>query len=724
GFAWMLLSNLVSWHVVGWHSLEPGAMTAFGALFMLIGAWFLVVRFNLHGDPPHLGLRMTAFGRRIWVLLLANIVGELSWYLVNVFTALPFQFYTIWALFHILFSLYLVANFLDLCQFSPGQEWHIRPTIVLIGIGYVALFLRPCHVGKDSGNPRQPLEPTDLDSITIGWFDQIETAIKAVPNDGPVVFVAASGGGSRAALFTALVLEGLSHLQVQCHSETGKSAATAADRIVLFSSVSGGSLGTAYYLRHAVDPNTGMRGAPPSRETYRQTDVNDLKTRMAHFATIWTQRVATQAEKSAYEQIQKECDDLMEGKSDMLATAPWLFNSAFVDDMCTDFMAPLLRGVLFPGVERGQRVSRFWEDRFDWTGLDNHKGFPARAPVAFFNATNVETGTRLAIAFPRAPLELLQLPATESSKYQPKALSDIDGNYLLQLAEAVRLSANFPYGFQVAALRPNLLVMDGGIVDNTGIDTIVYLLEGLRHFAKASAPPKSVPRRAFDLLQTLKYRGVVLVEIDSGAKQTKPPTAALLFHTLWPPAQALENAGYANADLSKYDRIAAALQILNEPPVDSAKLGSGASSPHGQTPEFISALVTFTCNHSENVMTSWALGPDDKAKIIVQFLVDWQNTAKNFQLVYKNVCKTARLRREQRDAKPGSEKSRQLTDQRAELSEKLKDVPKLLMVDTLAKQRTYQEANQGANVATLNDTSPLLNKSEMQKLQKMWSDAK
>ena len=85
------------------------------------------------------------------------------------------------------------------------------------------------------------------------WLEHCENrldGIERLPGDGPVVLVAASGGGSRAALFTALLLEALARTDAQgkpLPAPAPKGAVPLHRRIAIISSVSGGSLGTAYY---------------------------------------------------------------------------------------------------------------------------------------------------------------------------------------------------------------------------------------------------------------------------------------------------------------------------------------------------------------------------------------------------------------------------------------------------------------------------------------------
>jgi hypothetical protein len=114
--------------------------------------------------------------------------------------------------------------------------------------------------------------------------------------------------------------------------------------------------------------------------------------------------------------------------------------SRFVASMATDFMAPLLRGVLNLKQERGASVSSFWTERFAWSGISDAAARGKNRPLVVFNATAVQTGTRVGIGFPALPAGLLK-PAIVPA--------DIDPSLRIALSEAVRLSANFPNGIRV-----------------------------------------------------------------------------------------------------------------------------------------------------------------------------------------------------------------------------------------------------------------------------------
>ena len=72
--------------------------------------------------------------------------------------------------------------------------------------------------------------------------------------------------------------------------------------------------------------------------------------------------------------------------------------------------------------------------------------------------------------------------------------------------------------------------------------------------------------------------------------------------------QALGNAAYVNADFATWQHIRVMKDVL-------AQEVRGVSVPRLHP-------LCIQCNHEENVMTAWALGPNDKAKVMVRFLIE------------------------------------------------------------------------------------------------------
>ena len=148
--------------------------------------------------------------------------------------------------------------------------------------------------------------------------------------------------------------------------------------------------------------------------------------------------------------------------------------------MSTDFMAPILRGVLTPFATRGDCLYHFWDQRFGWSGdyqnnLRRHgarsntpdsagreKRMPSRSsalhppagPLVLFNTTDVETGRRVVVGFPSIPegffLGSNQFPAEareaaavtdRSTNFAPVSLADYSPVTITELSLA-------PFGFR------------------------------------------------------------------------------------------------------------------------------------------------------------------------------------------------------------------------------------------------------------------------------------
>ena len=470
------------------------------------------------------------------------------------------------------------------------------------------------------------------------------------------------------------------------------------DHILMFSSVSGGSLATAYYLSQRYTHFSAVQMAPfkelwhhearkvstSPREKWTSTYRGEVFHRMYGIATalLKDERQREYPKDKTADAVFTECRHLVDGDwntdPNILKIAPWLPTSSFVDDMCLDYMAPLLRGVLDPNLERGESVTRFWEEQFKWENVNNytlhwqpagqsrpapkdgsHKAIPLvtnAAPLALFNACDVEQGSRLILGFPPLPPGLIHDPKPLGSRTLkgPAALTDHgDFYFAISLAEAVRLSANFPWGFEVAHLplhfdRERVLVLDGGIVDNSGIDSIVHLLRGLRAQEQAFLDIKSregptrassLQKRSANVMNQLRRRGVLLLQIDSGTKDIRSGHSGPLswlasrVSLVFRPFQALNNASYTNADLSTLDYDVILAKLLEPQAISSPQ-------PTPSWPPLI-WRVQLTCNNSENVMTAWSLGPDDKARVLVQFLIEWEHQQPRLKEALERVHATA-----------------------------------------------------------------------------------
>ncbi len=588
------------------------------------------------------------------------------------------------------------------------------------------------------------------------WFDRFLQRIREV-KEGPVVIVAASGGGSRAAIFTALVYETLSQTPIHPRNGSANEPRMWTDNIALISSVSGGSLATAYFVRNrgcGKQPRfTKLRNTTPDELNARLKgraeqmllelpkhqamdfnqeyfpDYNDnwsVEKKLAYitgrYPTLLTARTQRMKDRKrykaerdkekdklnhaphpdeagplrkslqekermladaedgigvleqflsmvqAYDFVRRLPDDTVPVEQPLLTTEQWkefhrVLESTMFDEMCLDFMAPLMRGALSPLIlDRGDSLARFWTNRFDWYDCTNFDGFAeckydeTLHPLVIFNASDVAQGTRLAIGFPTLPSNLWEpvYDASKSTRARPITLSEWGPNYKVSLARAVRMSSNFPFGFRAMELsaqdsRGNLTVkhhvLDGGIVDNTGLDTIYELFQALEWYATKNErechSEKIAPedlsyytKQAKTILQELRQRGVVILEIDAGAKPDERITGRLnLFAGLTEPIQALNNAAYMGADQDKALYIQELRRILNrnllELAGDDPRKEVSLAWYNDNRPA-TTLHVALECNHytpgetqpNPEVMTAWALGPKDKAEVVHRFLME------------------------------------------------------------------------------------------------------
>lgn len=233
--------------------------------------------------------------------------------------------------------------------------------------------------------------------------------------------ITAPGGGVHAAAWTAEVLCSLSHRYPRFQ-----------DSIALISAVSGGSVGTMFWLASCLQPN---------------------------------------------------CDENVREKVREAAMAPSLdaiaWGFAFPDLMrlsLPDWLARKFQSLEF---DRGKVLEEFWtkqlekvasrDEQFDFVTL-KRRIEDGELPSFVFNATIVETGQRFLIS----PVRIHQETGREC-----KELVNVYSNANLHLTTAARLSSTFPYVTPTCCplnRRGGYHVCDGGYADNEGIVTAVEWL--------------------------------------------------------------------------------------------------------------------------------------------------------------------------------------------------------------------------------------------------------
>jgi hypothetical protein len=677
-------------------------LTILGFLFLGLAACYLFgrwVKLWVRAERSH-----RAMGRILAWLLLSFAFGEAIWALAYFPWAnwlISYRLYAVWGVLRLVVLIVLVASLFDTLDEETAPPWRIFGLICVVLVALAFRVPNPESLRKPALPDGKPADPAD-------WARHLKARIDAIPKikdengkerKGPVVLVAASGGGSRAAIFAGLVLEALSR-ETFCEISKTKWG----DHIVLVSGVSGGSLGSARYI-------SGLGGQKDAKllEALKESIPLELASRMTKMAGefLVQQQEELNETKKAYknpddrkreelkrkeqtvkaaELTQRFCEWRLACELDpesekaknpsadakekaQLRDMEWVVRSPIMDSLCTDFMAPVLRGALTPLESRGQALRRFWSGGFGWgknldrTGYAAEGGKPSfdphNYPLAIYNSSDVRRGVRIAVGFPPLPADFLGAGAGAATatddwrpRYPPACLADLDNERAIYLTDAVALSANFPFGFNAITFdrrsgedRENLRrgedlavkILDGGIVDNTGIDTLFLVLEAIRAEALSTrAGPDPALYR--EIWEEFLDRRVYLVEIDSGAKPEKPGPATRFVSVLLDPLGSMNNASFTNAARDKHHFFDALGKRLSRPVDLSAalqKLSKDAAKLPPAEMELFRELsdrqttgvrrfnwVRFDANHfeGENVQTAWSLAPRHKALLLARFL--------------------------------------------------------------------------------------------------------
>lgn len=285
--------------------------------------------------------------------------------------------------------------------------------------------------------------------------EQYENEIKKEQYNGlTLVVVAASGGGIQAAGWTVQVLKGL-------QEELGPSFTQA---IGLISSVSGGSVGTMFFLDQFTE-----QGFPKNLgEIFKNATEDNLD------AVGWG---------LAY------------------------------PDLVRIWFPPLAGGKYN---DRGYAIEEDWKGNMrkpDATLKDlRTQIFNGQIPIPVFNATLVEDGRRFLIS-PMTFLENIQ-DAEERKAFDFNTLfngQNLNKIYDLDITTAARLSASFPYVSPIARndgdFKFNYHVADGGYFDNSGMFTAVEWLD----------------KYLDDFSTKLNIKRVLLLQINASPEATLPP---------------------------------------------------------------------------------------------------------------------------------------------------------------------------------------------------------
>jgi hypothetical protein len=305
-----------------------------------------------------------------------------------------------------------------------------------------------------------------------------------------LVAVTASGGGIQAAAWTCRVLTGLHELYVD---ELARST-------FLISAVSGGSVGTMYYLDSWGKGNTF---ALPAR--LRQPPG----------------------------ELPKPGSSLANAMESSLEATAW--GLAF-----PDFLRVLFPPLVARTDDRGARIEAAWRQRLSSpeTRLTHLSGPVLRGamPIPVFNATMVETGQRF-LASP-----VLGRQAACPQNWEARQLRELYPEADPYVSTMVRLSATFPFVSPICRPWPTSSpkwnedrayhFADGGYIDNEGMVTVV---EWLYDLLDPDYFPFEERQRKFDRILILR-----IMPFPAGAARPAEQGRGWLYSTIGP-IQALMN---------------------------------------------------------------------------------------------------------------------------------------------------------------------------------------
>ncbi len=639
----------------GWfYCLSGAALRCLAALFLLVALWLVVV--NRWGARPRLQPLIEAAGRALGWLVLVSCGGELVWILAGGYwteQVISYRLYTIWAVLELCALFIIVGSFLDTCD--NRTRYPVRVAAILVLLAGLVLTKTTAPESLPGAAPQLAAAAAGdgEKAAADAWYMAFGQRLRSIPEGEPVLLVAASGGGSRAAIFAGLALEALT--RTPCGTREGDNWGR---HVALISSVSGGSLATAQFAQRQggefPEPRPELLNSIPSELRMRMdraAQAAHVRYKKLHASDGTAGDV--QRRLQAWEKTEDFCQRLVHGQSEARDPA-WVVQSALMDDLCTDFMAPVLRGVWTPTLSRGECLRAFWKQRFGWRQSNGQTGYVlgktppkfdwTRHPLVAFNACEVLQGTRCVIGFPTLPDELVR--SVGNVDREPHSLAHWDAARAVELGQAVGMSANFPFGFNPIEIptqgpgdRP--LILDGGMSDNTGLDTLYLILQNLQRLSQDKGR-----QPVGEIWHALRARHVVILEIDSGAKPKRAGTFTRLLSTVAAPLHAFGQVGYVRSQDVK-SRYLQEMQRMLRQDVDLKSerqrlldgTESAAGGPQASVPPALARLnsleakgvegllhVKFECNYlgEDNVLTAWALGPADKASLLVRFLNEQQ----------------------------------------------------------------------------------------------------
>jgi hypothetical protein len=351
---------------------------------------------------------------------------------------------------------------------------------IFIALSYWAWQIDHSFELEDDTSEQIEEKKQDFGSVVSKRLDKIRDKYNKPNQNSPdrtLVVVAASGGGIHAAGWTTKVLTGLQELLGEDFTKS----------IGLISSVSGGSVGTMFFLSHCE---------------------KDGCIKQENLPLVVKDSVQDGLDTIGWGLIYKDFAGLV----GILGLTRWLAKK--FQGLTGSTNIPWLSKYLSEVQDRGTALEYNWRNSKNSRNLEEDtlsdwrkKILEGQMPIPVFNTTLVEDGRRLLLSPMTFSVENDSPIIDSNTLYQT-----CKKKYTLKVVTAARLSATFPYVSPSAhskeiGIKENYHIVDGGYFDNSGMVTAIECLSG----------------NMDTLLDEVKIKRLVFIEIGAFKAKVKKP---------------------------------------------------------------------------------------------------------------------------------------------------------------------------------------------------------
>ncbi|MEQ1578062.1 MAG: hypothetical protein ABL894_10445 [Hyphomicrobium sp.] len=394
------------------------------------------------------------------------------------------------------FTLCVIATTVHLTVLSREHRWPLIAVPLALAVGFSIFDLNDNHevrrITTNAAAKERPKRAPFADDEFLSWYEN-RPDLAQTTGDYPVYIVAAQGGGIYAAYQAAIFL---ARMQDVCPSFK--------DHLFAISSVSGGSVGGAIFTAALQTIAASGASAPPK-------PVEPIVPPAIGAQTVENTSITKPSPCPAIKKFIESG-----AATDMQSLeAPGPHETAVRRMLANDLLSPLIGATLFTdfsqrflfwpiGVfDRARTLEASFEAASSPTGtagtgplaqpfLDHWDPARNRGPALLLNATDAASGKRVVISpfvvqsaeLQQRTTSLAHFPFWQQTEPETEIESPID----IPLSTAAGISARFPWLTPAATVtvvdaatkkHQSVRLVDGGYVDNSGVETALDLIRNL-----------------------------------------------------------------------------------------------------------------------------------------------------------------------------------------------------------------------------------------------------